>query len=292
MIMKRMMPMRYELYVDSLFFLNFIMNLYLLLLVDRSTLRSAPRGRLVAGAAAGAACTLLPFLAAGPVLLKLTAGIVVGAVGMLCITFPVRGFGMFLKLLERLVLYSFGMGGAMLFLIRLLPGLRRVMVSVPGILVMGGLFFPLYQRLKDELYTGGSLCRALLSKGGRTVETVALVDSGNSLIEPVSGKPVCVVGRELFDDLWGGAETLFRAIPYHSIGKRRGILAGYLLPGLRLKVGGMEYSFTDVYVAVSDEVVSGAGGAEAASVNMIINPGLFAKSKKGGRGKRQNERMR
>mgnify|MGYP002508175974 CR=1 FL=1 len=38
-IMKRMMPMHYELYVDSLFFLNFIMNLYLLILVNRSTFR-------------------------------------------------------------------------------------------------------------------------------------------------------------------------------------------------------------------------------------------------------------
>ncbi len=38
--------MHYELYIDSLFFLNFIMNLYLLILVDRSTLRIAGPGRL------------------------------------------------------------------------------------------------------------------------------------------------------------------------------------------------------------------------------------------------------
>ena len=39
--MKRMMPMRYELYVDSLFLINFVMNLYLLILVNRSSLRTA-----------------------------------------------------------------------------------------------------------------------------------------------------------------------------------------------------------------------------------------------------------
>ena len=33
--------MHYELYVDSLFLINFTMNLYLLMLVDRSTLSSA-----------------------------------------------------------------------------------------------------------------------------------------------------------------------------------------------------------------------------------------------------------
>ena len=50
------MQMHYELYVDSLFLLNFIMNLYLLILVDNSTLRTATAGRLAAGAAVGALC--------------------------------------------------------------------------------------------------------------------------------------------------------------------------------------------------------------------------------------------
>ena len=122
--MKRMMQMHYELYIDSVFFLNFIMNLYLLLLVDRSTLRIASAGRLIMGAAAGAVCALLPLLTGGPGLLKLAAGAIAGTAGMLYITFSVRGFRMFLKLLERLAVYSFGMGGAMLFLIRLIPGLR------------------------------------------------------------------------------------------------------------------------------------------------------------------------
>ncbi len=41
--------MHYELYVDSLFFLNFIMNLYLLILVNRSTFRTATPGRIASG---------------------------------------------------------------------------------------------------------------------------------------------------------------------------------------------------------------------------------------------------
>ena len=273
--------MHYELYIDSLFLLNFMMNLYLCLLVDRSTLQIASFGRMAAGAAVGAACTLLSLLGGGPVFLKQAAGAIAGTAGMLCLTFCVRSFRMFLKLLERLVIYSFGMGGAMLFLIRLFPGLRRMTASVPGILGMGALFFLLFRRFKDDLYSGDSLCRAVLSRKGKKFRTVALIDSGNSLFEPVSGKPVCVVGREVFDGLWENEEEGFRAIPYHSIGKRRGILSGYLLPELRLEAGGMEYRFTDVYVAVSDERILAADSADAESVNMIINPRLFARSKKG-----------
>ena len=282
--------MHYELYVDSLFFLNFMMNLYLLLLVDRSTLRIAGLGRIAAGAAVGAAWGLVPFLGGGFWVLKLVVGAAAGTAAMLCLTFRVRSFRMFLRLLERLALYSFGMGGAMLFLIRAVPGLRGMIVSVPGILGMGTLFFLLFRRFKDDLYAGDSLCRAVLSRKGKKARAVALIDSGNSLFEPISGRPVCVVEREVFDELWERDEEGFRAVPYHSIGKRHGILPGYLLPELVLETGGMEYRFTDVYVAVSHEKISAEDSAGTESVNMVINPRLFAEPKRGGRGKRQNER--
>ncbi len=282
--------MHYELYIDSVFFLNFIMNLYLLLLVDRSALRIARTGRLMLGAALGALCAVLGFLWGGAGLLKLLLGAAIGTIGMLCVTFPVRGLRMFLKLLERLALYSFGMGGALLFLIRLLPGLRGFLCSVPGVLGMGVLFLLLAGRFQKDLYAQDGLCQAVLSGQGRKVRTTALIDSGNSLFEPISGKPVCVVGREVFDEVWGEAKEGFRAIPYHSIGRKRGILRGYLLPELLVQAGGMEYRFAHVYVAVSDERISAAGSADAESVNMIINPRLFAEDKKGSRFRRQNER--
>ena len=84
--------MHYELYIDSLFFLNFIMNLFLLFLVDRSTLRMASPGRMAAGAAVGAACALLPFLLEGKAIVKLAAGAALGAAGALF--FAIRGWGL------------------------------------------------------------------------------------------------------------------------------------------------------------------------------------------------------
>lgn len=282
--------MHYEIYADSVFFLNFIMNLYLLLLVDRNTLRDASLGRLIGGAAVGAACFLLPFWGSGPAIWKLALAMLAGIVGMLCITFRVKGLRTFLKLLERLAIYSFGMGGAMLFLVRTFSGIRSVMLSVPGILGMGLLFFLLFRRFREGTCKGEILCRAVLTRGDGQIGVMALVDSGNSLTEPISGEPVCVVGKEIYDSLWKDGASGFRAIPYHSIGRKRGILPGYVLPGLWLEVDGMGYDFTDVYVAVSEERISGTDSADAESVDMIINPRLFEKGKKGRPKKRQNER--
>lgn len=74
---------------------------------------------------------------------------------------------MFLKLLERLALYSFGMGGVMLFLIRLLPGIRGLLLSVPGILGMGMIAWLLFRRFRKELCQGTASVRRLCRKTER-----------------------------------------------------------------------------------------------------------------------------
>lgn len=285
-----MTPMHYELYIDSLFFLNFIMNLYVLMLVNRTALKRAGTGQLLLGAAIGALCFLLPFFPFFSPALKILLGILAGAAGMICIPFRVRSLKMFLKLLERLLLYSFGLGGGILFVFRCLPTLRNHLTKVTGILGLGALLSLLFQNLKGAREPEHCLCRAVLSREGRQVRVNALIDSGNSLTEPVSGKCVSVVDRGTWEKLRGGEEKGFRAIPYHSIGKKHGILPGYLVSRLELERGGEAYVFHDVYVAVSAEGIAETEDTDRESVNMIINPGLFCEDRGGGRRKRQNER--
>lgn len=282
--------MHYELYVDSLFLLNFVMNLYILMLVNRSTFRTATRGRLLAAAAFGGGGYLLLFVLGGPVPFKLLLG-GAGAVGMLLIAFPVKGLRSFLKLLEKTLIYSFCIGGALLFLIRSLPVPEGVLTGVFGILALGGILFLFLGHYTGEPKPEDCICRATLVSREGSMTVSALIDSGNSLAEPISGKPVSVVEEKVFRSLWGSRNQGCRAIPYHSIGKRRGILEGYLLPELRLEIDGMCRTFRDVYIAVSPESISEAGDSRADSVKMIINPRLLWETKQGKPEKRQNERI-
>lgn len=282
--------MQYELYADSLFLVNFVMDLYLLLLVNRSSFRTATPGRLLLGAALGGIGGLLPYLLPGAVFLKMGAGIAVGTVGMLLTAFPVKSFRMFWKLLEKLILYSFCMGGALLFLIRAVPGLRRALTGVFGILGVGGICFLFLRRRGPGNIQKESLCRAVLLCREMRLEVTGLIDSGNTLTEPVSGRPVCIVSESVLDSLKGKLPEGCRIVPYHSIGKSRGILEGYLLPELLVETDGIVRSFSRVWIAASPQGISESEDAEAESVKMIINPALFEERKKGRPDKRQNER--
>lgn len=282
--------MHYEVYVDSLFLINFAMNLYLLMLVNRSTLRTAAPWRIFLGAAVGSASLLLLFMGSLPLAFRLPAGILSGTAGMLLIAFPIGNMRMFLKLLEKLIFYSFCMGGALLFLIRMLPGARRWLTGVWGILAVGGIAFLFFGRHLPGRGEEDCLCRATLRRGGASMTVTALIDSGNSLIEPVSGKPVSIVEEKLFQGLWKNSEQGFRAIPYHSIGKSHGIMEGYLLPELCLEIDGVKKEFRDVYIAVSREEIHPTGSAAGESVKMIVNPMLITEGRKGRPRRRQNER--
>lgn len=278
--MKRMKPMHYELYVDSLFLINFTMNLYLLMLVDYSTLSSAVPWRLLVGALFGAGSYLLLFVIGMVLPWKLLLG-AAAALLMLPITFSVRGLRSFLKLTEKMLFFSFSMGGVLLLLIRCFRFAEGVLTSASGLMAAGGIFLLFWRRFHAQTRQENAVCQVTLAREGVSVKIAALIDSGNALVEPISGKPVSIVEEKVFRSLWGSGGQGYRAIPYHSIGKRHGILEGYLLPELWVETDGVRKVIHDVYVAVSPEEISSAGTPEAESVKMIINPRVLTEGKGG-----------
>lgn len=272
--------MRYELYADSLFLINFVMNLYVLMLVNRSTHGTATPMRLMAAAALGGAGYLLLLWLPGTAVVKLLIGTPAGVVGMLLTAFRVRGLRNFMRLLEKTFVFSFCMGGALLFVLRSFRLTERSLTGLFGILGLGGILYLFLERSLREPGEAENICRATLKAGTEQITVTALIDSGNSLVEPVSGKPVSVVEEQVFRRLWGDGEQLYRAVPFHSIGKKRGILKGYLLPELKLELRGMQKGFQNVYIAVSPEMISAPGEYEEEPVRMIVNPRLLEEKRR------------
>lgn len=282
--------MHYELYVDSLILINFGMNLYLIMLVNLSTFKTAAPWRMLLGALAGSLSYVLMLAGVLPPVLRLPAGILTGGLGMLLIAFPVKSLRTLLRLSEKLLLAAFGLGGMQLFLLRCFPALRQWLTGVWGLLTAGGIAFLFLGRGMTGAGRKDCLCRAILRRDGASMTVAALIDSGNSLVEPVSGKPVSVVEEEVFRALWKNSMQGFRAIPYHSVGKSRGIMNGYLLPELALEVGGARKELRGVYIAVSREGLHASQSAAEESIKMIVNPALLEGGGRGRPRRRQNER--
>lgn len=109
--------------------------------------------------------------------------------------------------------------------------------------------------------------------GGKTVCLTALMDTGNALRDPISGKRVIVVDQDVAMELLGlGRQALelplqtleaekipgLRLIPYHSIGCPSGMLLGLKMD--EVKIGG---ETVDQIIAFAPQRIGSGKGFEA-----------------------------
>lgn len=264
--------MYYEVYLDSIFLICFCMNRYLLGLTALRLSCTATHGRLWWGAAAGSAGELLALLMpVGGTALRMVL-LALSLYGMEGITFRCwRGKGL-LRITESLAVCYFLLGGVLTLLLRLLPGARGWLTSSAGVLLTGAVCYEgirllvLHRQRKEED------CRVILQgENGRCITVAGLVDTGNSLIEPISGQPVAVLEKRIWEELYPRqAPPGMRVIPYHSVGKSAGILTGYPAGSMEVEVGGIRRKCRDVYIAVSREKLS-----ETGEYGILLQPAML-----------------
>ena len=274
--------MYYEVYIENLLITNFVMNLAGLLLVNRILLEAATLKRILLGAGFGALFYLLPMLLPGPGILKLAVLFPAGMLCMLHIVFPVEGIRTVGRIFFLLLAISFTVGGAIEFLVQLLQRNRKDDIGLWRMLGLGSLVY-LGGRHLITVHGSEEFCRVELIGKDTRLTVRALIDSGNGLTEPFSGKPVCVVDREVFDRLWQTEKPEgIRVIPYHSVGCSDGVLYSFPVPQLRIHKGGLVLKRRNVYVGVSPQSLAAEGG-----YSMLLNPLLLKPDGKIGRSERK-----
>lgn len=197
-------------YIDSLFFLNFIIDYLLLLATGKICALPLVRIRMLLGALWGGAYAVLAVLLPG--LFALAVVKLVSGAGLALIAFGVS------RRSVRAVLVFFAVSAAF-------GGAVYAACSLGGYPTGGTLYIPVSLRV---LVLSFALCYALLSlvfrhsggRGGRCLRHVtvtlqgrqaqftALNDTGNELTDPVTGCPVLVAESEALAPLFDSAEAV------------------------------------------------------------------------------------
>ena len=111
-----------------------------------------------------------------------------------------------------------------------------------------------------------------LIQGEHILCTDGLLDTGNSLVEPISKKPVSVVELSVVQGDFL-PETGYRIIPFRSVGMENGLMDGYILE--RMEIDG-PYGMICIerpVIAISKQPLSTNG-----TYRMILHPKLFVES--------------
>ena len=263
--------MYYEIYADSLLLLHFFMNFYLLALVNRLLYKAASYKRLAFGALLGTICTVFPIIIPIPFQMSRMIGFLLSVFLMCRYTFRVTEKRQMLKIMEKMVIITLVLGGILRLILKYSGGFGN---DLGGVFIIIGLAFPIYWltgRLLAKKRETQCECKVILHKDSGNTEISALLDTGNSLVEPISGSPVSVAEPETLLDMLGGIWTEgYRIVPFNSVGKQHGLMKTYLIKSIWVEVGGCYKECRNVYIGESNEFFG-----EGSRYQIILNPGIL-----------------
>ena len=267
-----------EIYFDLLFLSVFIWNACTFFLTNQALGRVASPFRIWMSALSGAVIfTGILFLP----LKMLLKGVlwIVETCGTVLLLFPVRRIGGTWKVLEAYWIRSVLWAGSVLAFYK---GVQILWQEGAGLFVLflGEILMAVlchfFFRRREEKGIGREGTAAFKAEG-RQICIPTFVDTGNSLWEPISGKPVCVLHGAVAKKLWN-EETLFRVIPYRAVGVKKGILKAYLIPEISLDLGGPVKFVENVWVAVGPQMPTEEKEADC----LILHPKILLEKKKRG----------
>lgn len=224
--------MYYEVDVDVLFLENLWMNVILLFLTAWCCqLQVKFRRVLLASMLGSAGACIMAVYSAALTNSAYFFGVLVLSVMMTWIGLP--GRKQFLPAAVGLYLEGFALGGVFRFLKILDPtgGSHSLLLEGVAAVLLAGLEGILRIRRKRA----GLLKEVMLYCGGGKLQVKAWYDTGNSLYDPLNGKPVSILEQNCMEQLLshGGQERIPRKVPYRTI-DHQGILDVYILDAMEI----------------------------------------------------------
>ncbi|MFI3201655.1 MAG: sigma-E processing peptidase SpoIIGA [Eubacteriales bacterium] len=266
--------MQYHIYIDTLLFMNFIMDFLALELTNQWRKRNVKCSAIVRAALFGAITT------SALMLIGNLNGYMKLIILYLILIPIMNGIAFSSKRIEEMVINS----GCTIIMMILLTGVLNVCYThVPflekfqlPLAIMILLAYGIYRGISYTIlvYERKKECVTFLvslRNGEKNLEVVGLMDTGNSLIDPISKKPVCMIDGNLIEGREvNGVIKGFCVIPFHSVGKKHGVLEGFEVDEVTILYNGVSVVHKDVLVAVAPNDITSNGAYQ-----MILHPQLL-----------------
>lgn len=261
-------------YIESIFLLNVIMNIYLFKLTSVITRNTTTFLRILEGSIAGALTFCVSLLLRTDRKLPIIFIMILTSFGTCFMVFRSRSWRSMVRQIGYMYTLSFLMGGTLLFIEKTFPFLAKMRYSIGLLLLTATL---IYEALcwgirRAWKRNSSNSCMVLLEGDHGTIRIRALIDTGNGLIEPISGKCVSVLEAQVWNDM----KRLMRPekmkmIPYHSLGKEQGIMEGYEIEEMKVLCQDGEKTVHQAILAVYKGNIS-----SKQTYQMLVPSELFA----------------
>ena len=281
-------------YLDIVFIENIIMN-YIILYGTAIIAKIIPKHiRLILASTVGAVYAIIAYMS----ILKIYSNIILKGMLSIVIVYIAFNPSNIKKTMKELLLFyltSFVFGGAAFFLIYI--------VKPQDIIIRNGVFvgtYPLkigfigailgfivvitsFKIIKTKLSKKSLLCNIKIKLQNKQIETIAMIDTGNLLKDPISNTPVIVVEHSLLYDilpkqilnnleniLGGELENIpddvkekyiskLKVIPFSSLGKQNGMLLGIKADEISIESEDENITNNNLIVGIYDKSLTKRG---------------------------------
>lgn len=273
----------YVVYLDVFFLINFIMDYIVLKLTSLVMRKKTRKLRIFAATIFGAVYSVIIIQPLLHHLRFVTFISIAAACIMVWIAFGFGDIVTYLKNIVFLACVSFMLGGVMNYLYyttdlgkhinNVIHGTSNQVVNARKFIFVTFVAYiillivcKVIMAHKREL---NLLFEVKLSRRGKSVVTKALFDTGNSLVEPVSGSMVHIAEYKILKPMLEGDESAKEnicVIPFHSVGEENGMLYGIRIDEMVVLINGEPQFLYNPVIAVYDGILSTSG-----RYSMILN---------------------
>lgn len=261
-------------YLDIIFFENTLMNYIILYATGFVQKKKMKNLKLILSSLIGAIYAIVSYLNLIPIYSSPIMKILLSSI-MIYVAFYNENIKQMIKNLLLFYLASFVIGGCALALLYMIspqsiifengvlvgtyPMKVTLIAGVVGFLIIQYSF----SQNKRQMKMKDLLCDLEIFVNNQKVKTKAYIDSGNTLKDPLTKKPVIIVEKSIMekiinvDNLIGGDEKLkIRLIPFKSIGKQNGMLIGIRPEYVKIKYNENQVITKKVIVGIYDKKIS------------------------------------